>query len=174
MYADYSGEFSGVLSLAGLATAALLLTITALVYDATHEKKIAEAAENVIGAITDTVNNIAESIKSLADSKEEAIVAPSTTTVIYRYGGANPGNLTPKEKDKFSGLSFSTVPMPGSVMTTIEELNATGVVYAVKDGATHVSVKPVGATVEDWINAGSSSIWTQAVKSTVVKWDGGS
>ena len=31
-----------------------------------------------------------------------------------------------------------------------------------------------GATVEDWINAGSSFIWTQAVKSTVVKWDGGS
>lgn len=27
--------------------------------------------------------------------------------------------------------------------------------------------------MEDWINAGSGSIWTQAVKSVVVKWDGG-
>lgn len=63
--------------------------------------------------------------------------------------------------------------MPGAAMTTIGELNATGVVYAVKDGATHVSVRPVGATMEDWINAGSNSIWTQAVKSVVIKWDGG-
>ena len=110
---------------------------------------------------------------SKVEEKDEAIPSPSTTTVIYRYGGANPGNLTPKEKDKNSGLSFSTVPMPGAVMTTIEALNATGVVYAVKDGFTHVSVRPVGATMEDWINAGTGSVWTQAVKSVVIKWDGG-
>ena len=108
-----------------------------------------------------------------AEEKSEAIPAPHPTpTVIYRYGGANPGNLTPKAKDMYSGLSFSTVPMPGAAMTTIEALNATGVVYAVKDGTTHVSVRPVGATMEDWINAGSGSIWTQAVKSVVIKWDG--
>ena len=98
---------------------------------------------------------------------------PKKETVIYRYGGTNPGNLTPKAKDKDSGLSFSTIPMPGAAMTTIEALNATGVVYAVQDNAVHVSVRPVGATMEDWINAGSSSIWTQAVKSAVIKWDGG-
>ena len=91
---------------------------------------------------------------------------------MYRYGGANPGNLTPKAKDKFTGLSFSTVPMPGAAMTTIGTLNATGVVFAVQDGPTHVSVRPVGATMDDWINAGSNSIWTTAVKSVVVKWDG--
>ena len=109
-----------------------------------------------------------------ADTKEKDITAPPpSSTVIYRYGGTNPGNLTPKVKDKYSGLSFSTVPMPGAATTTIEALNATGVVYAVQDGPTHVSVRPVGATTEDWINAGSSSVWTQAVKSVVVKWDGG-
>ena len=117
--------------------------------------------------------------KPKSDSKEKDIAPaipkapPKKETVIYRYGGTNPGNLTPKEKDKGSGLSFSTIPMPGAAMTTIEALNATGVVYAVQDNATHVSVRPVGATVEDWINAGSSSVWTQAVKSVVVKWDGG-
>lgn len=57
-------------------------------------------------------------------------------------------------------------------MTTIEELNATGVVYAVRDNALHVIVRPIGGTMDDWINAGSSSVWTQAVKSVVVKWDG--
>ena len=67
---------------------------------------------------------------------------------------------------------IDAVPMPGAAVTTIEALNATGVVYAVQDGPTHVSVRPVGATMEDWINAGSGSIWTQAVKSVVIKWDG--
>lgn len=39
--------------------------------------------------------------------------------------------------------------------------------------AAGVVLLTVGATMEDWINAGSGSIWTQAVKSVVVKWDGG-
>lgn len=30
--------------------------------------------------------------------------------VIYRYGGTNPGNLTPSQKDSDTGLSFSTIP----------------------------------------------------------------
>ena len=108
------------------------------------------------------------------EEKAEAIPAPSPNpTVIYRYGGTNPGNLTPKAKDKYTGLSFSTVPMPGAAMTTIEALNATGVGYAVQDGPSHVSVRPVGAAMDAWIIAGSGSIWTQAVKSVVIKWDGG-
>ncbi len=90
--------------------------------------------------------------------------------VIYRYGGTNPGNLTPRQKDILSGLSFSTIPMQNAAVTTIEAINATGVVYAVQNGRNHVSVKPVDATVEDWINAGSNSIWTNAVKSFATKW----
>lgn len=39
--------------------------------------------------------------------------------------------------------------------------------------AAGVALLTVGATMEDWINAGSGSIWTQAVESVVVKWDGG-
>ena len=63
-------------------------------------------------------------------------------------------------------------PAPGCSMTTIEAINATGVVYAVKDGSNHVSVYPVGGTMSDWVEAGAGSVWTQAVKSVVVKWDG--
>ena len=110
-----------------------------------------------------------------ADTKEKDITAPPPSpTVIYRYGGSNPGNLTPKAKDLRDGrgLSFSTIPAPGCSMTTIEALNGTGIVYAVQDGATHVSVYPVGGTMSDWVSAGSSSIWTQAVKSVIIKWDG--
>lgn len=125
--------------------------------------------------IAKTISKSKSSYKSTAKSKakEKDITAPPPSpTVIYRYGGTNPGNLTPRQKDKYTGLSFLTKPMPGAAMTTLEELNSTGVVYAVRDGATHVSVRPIGGTMDDWINAGSNSIWTQAVKSVVVKWDG--
>lgn len=98
-------------------------------------------------------------------------------TVIYRYGGTNPGNLTPKWKDEDSGLSFSTIPpRPGgsAAVTTINALNETGVVYAYQDKKTHVTVVPAAnIPVEAWIKAGSGSVWTKAVKSVVVKWDGG-
>ena len=96
-------------------------------------------------------------------------------TKIYRYGGTNPGNLTPRQKDVYSGLSFSTIPpLAGfsAAVTTIEELNLTGIVIAIQDSPTHVSVRPIGATTQDWIDAGSESVWTKAVKSVVVKWDG--
>ena len=113
--------------------------------------------------------------KTDSETKDIAPSKPKDSpkeTVIYRYGGTNPGNLTPKVKDKYTGLSFSTIPQPGAAMTTIEALNATGLVYAVRDNVTHVSVRPVGGTMEDWINAGADSVWTQAVKSVVIKWDG--
>ena len=95
----------------------------------------------------------------------------SIILIIYGY-------LTPSSRDVAlyqitgKGLSFSTIPQSGAAVTTIEAVNATGILYAVKDGPTHVSVRPVGASMEAWINAGSSSIWTQAVKSVVIKWDG--
>ena len=95
-------------------------------------------------------------------------------TVIYRYGGTNPGNFVPRLVDvkKNSGLSFSTIPRPGAAMTTIEALNATGFVYAEQNGTTHVSVYPIGGTLEEWHRQGTSSRWTQAIKSVVVKYGG--
>lgn len=122
--------------------------------------------------INQAVNTTSISIPKAEEKEKDIIVPPPSQTVIYRFGGINPGNLTPKAKDRYTGLSFSIVPKPGAAMTTIEKLNATGLVYAVHDGPTHVSVRPIGGTMDDWINSGSSSIWTQAVKSVVVKWDG--
>ena len=64
----------------------------------------------------------------------------------------------------------------GFVKTAVDEIGkavgALSPVYAVRDGATHVSVRPVGGTMDDWISTGSNSVWTQAVKSVVIKWDG--
>ena len=132
-------------------------------------------AIGLVGAVALTLGAIGYGIYQAAKAPSISISktdTESSPTVIYRYGGTNPGNLTPREKDKYTGLSFSTVPMPGAAMTTIEDLNATGLVYAVRDGVTHVSVRPIGGTMDDWINAGSSSIWTRAIKSVVTKWDG--
>ena len=113
-----------------------------------------------------------ESTEKAEEKDKPAAIPSQPNTTIYRYGGTNPGNLTPREKDKYTGLSFSTIPLPGAAETTIEALNSTGVVYAIRDGKTHVSVRPVGGSMQDWIDAGAASIWTQAVKSVVVKWDG--
>lgn len=59
------------------------------------------------------------------------------------------------------------------LLVLVVSFNATGVVYAIKNGPTHVSVRPVGSNVQTWINVGLSSIWTSAVKSVVIKLDGG-
>ena len=90
-------------------------------------------------------------------------------TPIYRRGGTNPGNLTPRGKDIESGLSFTTEYVKGAAQTTIEQVNSTGLLRAVQDGVTHVSVKPVGATIQEWIVKGSTSIWTAALKRIVTK-----
>ena len=90
---------------------------------------------------------------------------------IYRYGYDSPKKLVPTENDVNSdtGLSFSTKARPGSAVTTIEEVNSTGKLYAVQDSPFHVSVYPVGGTVGQWYDAGVHSIWTQALESVVVK-----
>jgi len=64
--------------------------------------------------------------------------------------------------------------MPGSV-TTIDALNATGKVIAIQDSPTHVSVIPAPhiGTLQNWIDTGSSHPCTEAVRSVVIKWDGG-
>ena len=93
-------------------------------------------------------------------------VPPLTGTLIYRYNGTNIGNLVPKEKDIQTGLSFFTVPPTNGrpyFVTTIEALNSSGVLVAVRDSPIHVSVRPRGATMRDWIDAGKYSIWTHTV-----------
>lgn len=54
-------------------------------------------------------------------------------------------------------------------MTTIEAINATGVLVAVLDKENHVSVYPIGTTIEGWREAGTSSVWTQTLKGIVIK-----
>ena len=74
-------------------------------------------------------------------------------TVIYRTGSLNYTNLTPRVVDT-EGLSFTTVkPRSGRYFsTTINTVNSTKVLEAVKDGPTHVSVRPKNkAELPGWI-----------------------
>ena len=105
------------------------------------------------------------------EAVKDSVIQKSETIYIYRHDGTNPGNLVPSKKDVIlnSGLSFSTVPMPNSWQTTIEQINATGVLFAIQDKPTHVSVYPIGGTISDWRLAGSYSIWTRALISVSVK-----
>ena len=177
MYLDYSGQFA-ILGIA-LTSDTLFKIITSVIIAIAAIDAISSAQSSDGITIFPPVSVPEFRKKELSVpipkvQEKDITVPPSSPTVIYRYGGTNPGNLTPKAKDLRDGrgLSFSTVPAPGCSMTTIEALNATGIVYAVRDGATHVSVYPVGGTMSDWVNAGPTSIWTQAVKSVTIRWDG--
>ena len=131
-------------------------------------KTAGTAIANAVKSKTTTATTTATTTKTQTKTNDPKDV------VIYRYGGTNPGNLTPTLRDVSTntGLSFSTIPKPGAAKTTINTVNSTGILYAVKDGAFHVSIYPTGSTIKGWYNAGSSSIWTQTLKSIVIKWDG--
>ena len=92
---------------------------------------------------------------------------PKTTIYIYRYGGKNPSNLTPKMKDSGTGLSFSTTPKNGAAVTTIDAVNSTNTLRAIQDSPTHVSIVPVNGSIQDWISSGSTSTWTATLRSIV-------
>jgi len=68
-----------------------------------------------------------------------------------------------------SGLSFRMIPRLDSWVTTIELVNATGVLFAENDYGDHVSVRPVNGTMEDWIRLGKDSIWTQTLIAICIK-----
>jgi hypothetical protein len=111
----------------------------------------------------------------LHEAKDIATTRPEDV-VVYRWPDRGTQNVsfTPSKRDlQFPnfGLSFSTIPKPGSAQTTIGKINATGVVFAVQDSPNHISVYPVGGTLAEWYAAGPSSGWTQALQSVCIRWD---
>jgi len=75
-------------------------------------------------------------------------------TPIFRGGSGNATNMTlrPLPDDPSGALSFYLKPPSGKfTITTIEIVNATGVLTAVKDGANHASVKPIDVSrTQEW------------------------
>ena len=122
---------------------------------------------------------IGTKIYEKAIEKAEPIVIEKDkpeSPVIYRWGSGSNTNLTPRPQD-VTGLSFSTIKPPSGsyVVTTMQQVNATGVLVAVKDGPTHVSVVPVDlSAMPEWIESrpdaeNNPHPLTQALKTVVVK-----
>lgn len=82
---------------------------------------------------------------AIADEAEKTATPPKTSTVIYRYYATKNTNLVPRNDIDDDGLSFSLVPpKPGVpyVLTTIEQVNATGILLAINDRGVHVTIIP--------------------------------
>lgn len=186
---DMDGEMGGLaIGIFGVISAFAKAAATAIV--ATVTSIVASPVVAVIGgiivaaAVVYTVIKVVEAVsqsrtvettdtaaKTVSTSQTQTKKQRREGTVIYRYGGTNPGNLVPSSRDVAhgSGLSFSTVYKPGAAMTTIEALRASGYFCVVQDSKTHVTVYPLGGTVAQWRHEGTQSRWTQRLKSLVVK-----
>ena len=165
MYSDSTGNVAAAISAAVISfvCAAGISINTAIIVDKVIEEVDVAPYPVAIPKVTEK--------EAEAEKDKVETAPPATKRYIYRYGGTDLNNLVPTERDvkTNTGLSFSTVYRPGSAKTSIEELNSTGVIYAVQDGATHVSVYPVGATIKEWYDVGPSSIWTTTLKSKVTQ-----
>jgi len=134
-----------------------------------------------IGAIGNIGYRIITSSRESTKSKSVAIDITKDKRekpiTIYRYGSSSNTNLTPRPKDT-GGLSFSLMPPTSGkyVATTMQAVNATGILKAVKDGPNHVSIMPtIPSTMSSWIQSRpnaqiSPHPYTIVLKSIV--WDG--
>ena len=104
--------------------------------------------------------------------EKDGVLPGKPLTRIYRYHASKTDNLAPRKDRDYDGLSFSLKPPhPGipSVMTTVEQVNATGILKVTLDGGTHVTIKPSNGTVRQWMDQGQDSIWTQALSTVVIE-----
>ena len=113
-----------------------------------------------------------EKEKVVAKEKVAVDTAPSPETPIYRYGDSA---LVPTDTDceTDSGLSFSLKP-PAKVgtpyyVTTIEKVNATGILAARVDHGNHVRIDPTICTLKQWQNGGLMHPCTVALTAICVK-----
>jgi len=167
-YCDYSGE-----SVEIAAEIRYLLPALALIDAFTP---FLEVAGIVIGAVT--VGALAT--KAISDKKDEnsqtitgekVITSDPSDVIIYRYNATKSKNLAPRNGKDYDGVSFSTnPPKPGqkAVATTINTVNATGLLHAVQHG-THVSVVPTGVPIQIWMSMGMNSIWSQTLSAIVIE-----
>ena len=173
---DPSGEFALTATLGGMALwkigAAFISLIGAVVLADTLAKN---------PPILPSLSLPKTQTKPKTDSKPKDIAPtipkdPPKYTTIYRYYASKTENLAPRIGKDYDGLSFSTKPPRrgvSAVVTTIEQVNSTGVLMAMPTGGSHVTVIPTNGTVIQWMEQGQSSTWSQALASVVFEWDGG-
>ena len=181
---DYSGASSIGLYMAASAFVLFAVTAVAVVAAACGNTSTQDAPDLTLPSVKDNLAELAIAaaiisgiISKLAEKEEVSTAPPPSETIIYRYYSSKTENLSPRPGIDYDGLSFSTKPpRPGvsAVVTTIEQVNATGILTAVPPNkGTHVTVIPTNGTVNQWMSQGQSSIWSQTLSLIVVEWDGG-
>ena len=177
---DYSGEFAipfpipaEYIFLLGL----LAVGMFGLIADATGEQKLGNIFSDIVTQTADAVDDFISSIKTFSDSKadekEEVNPNPPSGTIVYRYYSSKTENLAPRAGRDYDGLSFSTIPPVNGkpyTVTTIEQINSTGILIAERQG-THVTVRPTNGTVLEWMYQGMDSIWSRTLSEIVVEWE---
>ena len=171
---DPTGNFALTATLGGIA----LWKIGGLIIGAVTALVIADTVAKNPPAIP-SISLPKINVKPKTDSKEKDLAPsipkdPPKSTPIYRYYSSKTENLAPRPGKDYDGLSFSTTPpRPGvsSVVTTIEEVNATGILVAMPTGGSHVTVMPTNGTVLQWMEQGQSSTWSQTLSNIVIEWD---
>ena len=120
--------------------------------------------QSVITIVSETATRIdtfVDSMSRTADQVREVEEERSTTndqgfTYIYRSASGTFKSLTPRPGKDANGLSFALTPPVGGkyVKTTIEAVNATGILTAAIDGPNHVSVRTtLPWMMRDWIES---------------------
>ena len=101
------------------------------------ENALTAGAQVAATVVSKSISVITSKVIETSDDKNRA-------TPIYRTGSGNGTNLTPRTPKDSTGLSYSLIkPETGPyTVTSIEAVNKTGVLRAVKDGPNHVSVLP--------------------------------
>lgn len=170
-YVDPSGNFAIALPVVTegaklLVLAAAAIAATTLVDSGTLEYSIPK----VLPTTRDTTKD-----KTITETPR-----PKQPTYIYRWGNYTNTNFTPRPRDT-KGLSFFLFPSPNqhNYVTTIEQINSTGYLTAIKDGPEHVSVRPrFGGQLrmDEWIasrpNAQTSPhLFTIILKGICVKYN---
>ncbi|MBO7196527.1 MAG: RHS repeat-associated core domain-containing protein [Clostridia bacterium] len=181
MRVDPSGEIWWVLFADDIFQLALLtlctLGIVWLAQDAAGDQILGNLFSDVVTQTAEAVDNLVDGIKSFsnskADEKEEVNPNPPSGTIIYRYYSTKEKNLAPRLNKDWDGLSFKTVPPTNGApytITTIEQINSTGILIAIRKGE-HVSVMPTNGTILEWMEQGMDSIWSRTLSEIVVEWE---
>ena len=178
---DPTGEAIAISTIILGVAALYLLTCVAVELANDFSRSIAEAPPTIPdilvrpadSTLADRIDKTKE--KEAEKEKEIEIATPSQNkTVIYRYHATKTKNLWPRSGIDFDGVSFSTHYRPGvkAVATTIEDVNASGILYAFETGNGHVLVVPTNGTVKQWMYEGKNAIWSKRLSSIVYEING--
>jgi hypothetical protein len=127
----------------GWVALAVVVMVVALIVLTDATKSVGALAEDILSESNKINKQLTLSLETVA---VQTMVATKNNTknpnFIYRKGSGNYTNLTPREAD-INGLSYQlTPPTPPYTITSIQLVNSTGLLSAIKDGPNHVSVRP--------------------------------